>query len=179
MGTIRRLGRARPITNTTERMPFGNLISLVLAETLGIAIILGSSRLLASELEFIHTLLIPPMVSFVLVVAQPQLPGSRPLRVLAAYGSAGIVGIGLAAVPWPITMRGILAAAVTLFVMYLCGIFHAPAFAVPFAALLISFELLDAPRAYLVLMIYVGLVLVLAFMTNRLLGYRSYPERWW
>lgn len=119
------------------------------------------------------------LLSFVLVVAQPQLPGSRPLRVMAAYASSGMIGIGLAAVPWPIALRGIIAAAITLFVMYLAGIFHAPAFAVPFAAILISFELLDAPRAYLLLMIYVALVLVLAIMTNRLLGYRSYPERWW
>ncbi len=123
-----------------------------------------------------------PLVSlftFVLVVAQPQLPGSRPLRVMAAYASSGMISIGLAAVPWPIALRGIIAAAITLFVMYLTGIFHAPAFAVPFAAILISFEIVDAPRAYLLLMIYVALVLVLAIMTNRLLGYRSYPERWW
>ena len=179
MVSIRRLGRVQPITDTTERMPVGNLVSLVLVETLGIAIIIGSSRLLAGELDFIHTLLIAPIVTFVLIVAQPQLPGSRPFRVLAAYASAGIIGIGLAAFTWPITIRGIIAAAVTLFVMYLLGIFHAPACAVPFAALLLSFELLDAPRAYLILMTYTALVVVLAIMANRLLGYRSYPERWW
>ena len=63
--------------------------------------------------------------------------------------------------------------------MYLLGIFYAPSCAVPFAALLLSIELLDAPRAYLILMTYTALVVVLAIMANRLLGYRSYPERWW
>ena len=80
------------------------------------------------------------MVSFVLFVARPHLPDSRPLRVLAAYASA---------------------------------------FAVHFAAILISFDLFDGPRAHLVLMICTALILVLPIMTNRLLGFRSYPKRWW
>ena len=179
MGGIRRIGRAQPLLDTAQRLPMRNLVSLVLVETLGIAIILGSSRLLAGELNVIHSLLIAPMVSFVLIVAQPHLPGSRPVRVLAAYALVGIIGIGLSTAPWSMTIRGIIATAVTLFFMYLLGVFHAPAFGVPLSAILIGFELVDAPRAYLVLMTYTVIVLLLAFATNRLLGFRSYPERWW
>ena len=42
-----------------------------------------------------------------------------------------------------------------------------------------GYVLADAPKAYGILMIYTVLVIFLAIVTNRVLGYRSYPEKWW
>ena len=155
------------------------LLQLVACETVALAVILGVSGVLEGGLSFVHTLLIPPLVSFVLIVAQPELPGSRPLRVLGAYVVTGIVGIGLSILPLPGTVLGVVAGALTLFMFYVLGVFHAPAFAVPFAAITAGYVLSDAPKAFGILMIYMVLVIGMAIATNRLLGYRSYPEKWW
>ena len=160
-------------------MPMRKLLQLVACETVALAVILGVSGVLEGGLSFVHTLLIPPLVSFVLIVAQPELPGSRPLRVLGAYVVTGIVGIGLSILPLPGTVLGVVAGALTLFMFYVLGVFHAPAFAVPFAAIMAGYVLSDAPKAFGILMIYMVLVIGMAIATNRLLGYRSYPEKWW
>jgi hypothetical protein len=42
-----------------------------------------------------------------------------------------------------------------------------------------GYVLSDAPKAFGILMIYTVVVIGMATATNRLLGYRSYPEKWW
>jgi len=170
---------ARPLIDSLTRMPMRKLLLLVACETVALAVILAVSGALEGGLSLVHTLLIPPLVSFVLIVAQPGLPGSRPLRVLGAYVVTGILGIGLSVLPFPGTVLGVIAGALTLFMFYVLGVFHAPAFAVPFAAIMAGYVLSDAPKAFGVLMIYTVLVIGMAIATNRLLGYRSYPEKWW
>lgn len=172
-------GPSRPLIDSPTRMPMRKLLALVGAETVALAIILAVSGLLEGDLSFVHTLLVPPLVSFVLIVAQPELPGSRPLRVLGAYALTGFLGIGLSLLPLPGVVLGAIAGATALFFMYLLGVLHAPAFAVPFSAILAGYVLSDAPKAYGILMIYTVLVIVMAAVTNRVLGYRSYPDKWW
>ena len=75
---------ARPLIDSPTRMPMRKLLALVGVQTLGLAVILGVSGLLEGDLSLLHALLVPPLVSFVLIVAQPELPGSRPLRVIGA-----------------------------------------------------------------------------------------------
>ena len=169
----------KPLIDSVTRMPMRRLLRLVACETVALAVILGVSGVLEGGLSFVHTLLIPPLVSFVLIVAQPELPGSRPLRVLGAYVVTGILGIGLSVLPFPGTVLGVVAGALTLFLFYVLGVFHAPAFAVPFAAIMAGYVLSDAPKAFGILMIYTVVVIGMAIATNRLLGYRSYPEKWW
>ena len=169
----------KPLIDSVTRMPMRRLLRLVACETVALAVILGVSGVLEGGLSFVHTLLIPPLVSFVLIVAQPELPGSRPLRVLGAYVVTGILGIGLSVLPFPGTVLGVVAGALTLFLFYVLGVFHAPAFAVPFAAIMAGYVVSDAPKAFGILMIYTVVVIGMATATNRLLGYRSYPEKWW
>ena len=169
----------RPLIDGLTRMPMRKLLLLVACQTVALALILGVSGVLEGGLSFVHTLLVPPLVTFVLIVAQPGLPGSRPLRVLGGYVVAGIFGIGLSILPFPGTVLGVVAGAIILFLFYLLGVFHAPAFAVPFAAIMAGYALSDAPKAFGILMIYTVLVIGLALATNRLLDYRSYPEKWW
>ena len=169
----------KPLIDSVTRMPMRRLLRLVACETVALAVILAVSGVLEGGLSLDHTLLIPPLVSFVLIVAQPELPGSRPLRVLGAYVVTGILGIGLSVLPFPGTVLGVVAGALTLFLFYVLGVFHAPAFAVPFAAIMAGYVVSDAPKAFGILMIYTVVVIGLAIATNRLLGYRSYPEKWW
>ncbi len=170
---------ARPLIDSATRMPMRRLLRLVACETVALAVILAVSGVLEGGLSLDHTLLIPPLVTFVLIVAQPELPGSRPLRVLGAYVVTGILGIGLSILPLPGTVLGVIAGALTLFMFYVLGVFHAPAFGVPFAAIMAGYVLSDAPKAFGILMIYTVVVIGMAIVTNRLLGYRSYPEKWW
>lgn len=169
----------KPMIDSITRMPMRKLLLLVACQTVALAVILAVSGVLEGGLSFVHTLLVPPLVTFVLIVAQPELPGSRPLRVLGAYVVTGIFGIGLSVLPLPGTVLGVVAGALTLFMFYVLGVFHAPAFAVPFAAIMAGYVLSDAPKAFGVLMIYTVLVIGMAIATNRLLGYRSYPDKWW
>lgn len=169
----------KPMIDSITRMPMRKLLLLVACQTVALAVILAVSGVLEGGLSFVHTLLVPPLVTFVLIVAQPELPGSRPLRVLSAYVVTGIFGIGLSVLPLPGTVLGVVAGALTLFMFYVLGVFHAPAFAVPFAAIMAGYVLSDAPKAFGVLMIYTVLVIGMAIATNRLLGYRSYPDKWW
>ena len=170
---------ARPLIDSPTRMPMRKLLALVGVQTLGLAVILGVSGLLEGDLSLLHALLVPPLVSFVLIVAQPELPGSRPLRVIGAYALTGFLGIGLSTLPLPGLLLAVIGGAAALVFFYLFGVFHAPAFAVPFAAIMAGYVLADAPKAYGILMIYTVLVIFLAIVTNRVLGYRSYPEKWW
>lgn len=173
-------GPSKPLIDSAKRMPMRKLLALVAVQAVGLAVILSVSWLLEGDLSIVATLLVPPLsVSFVLIVAQPQLASSRPLRVLGAYALTGFLGICLSILPWPATILGVMAGATALFFFYLFGVFHAPAFAVPFAAIMAGYVLADVPKAYGVLMIYTVLVIGLAIVTNRVLGYRSYPDKWW
>lgn len=174
-----RQGLSRPLIDSTTRMPMRKILLLVAFQTVALAVILAVSGALEGGLSFVHTLLVPPLVTFMLIVAQPELPGSRPLRVLSAYAVTGILGIGLSVLPLPGTVLGVVAGAITLFLFYALGVFHAPAFAVPFAAIMAGYVFSDAPAAFGVLMIYTVLVIGLAIATNRMLGHHSYPAKWW
>ncbi|MDA3021863.1 MAG: hypothetical protein O2943_04230 [Actinomycetota bacterium] len=119
-------GPSKPLIDSAKRMPMRNLLALVAVQAVGLAVILSVSWLLEGDLSIVATLLVPPLVSFVLIVAQPQLPSSRPLRVLGAYALTGFLGICLSILPWPATILGVMAGATALFFFYLFGVFHAP-----------------------------------------------------
>jgi hypothetical protein len=119
-----------PLIDSATLMPMRKLLILVACQTVALTVILAVSGVLEGGLSFVHTLLVPPLATFVLIVAQPELPGSRPLRVLSAYVVSGVIGIGLSVLPFPGTVLGVIAGAITLFMFYVLGVFHAPAFAV-------------------------------------------------
>lgn len=168
----------RPV-DPASRLPMKRLIPLVLVETAGLAILFALYRAFDISGSPLAPIIVPPIVSFVLVFSTAHAKASRPLRVLVAYVIAGFFGLGMAALPGPMLMRAVIAAAMTLFVMHGIGAFHAPAVAVSLAAVLGESTWQDCLEAYPALLVMVMLVLVMAWGMHRLLGDDSYPDSWW
>ena len=119
------------------------------------------------------------MVSFILVVANSSVPGSRPGRVVASYVIAGAVGLGVSALPGPTFPEAVAAGALTMLVMHLTGALHSPAIAVAVIAVLADFTPRQAVIALPLLFTLAVVVVVLAWGAHRVLGDADYPEKWW
>jgi len=171
--------RARPVSDLTEQVPFRQAIPLVLVETVGLAVLFSVYAVLHAKDSVLAPLLVPPVVSFVLVVAQPQAVGSRPGRVVGSYVIAGVVGLGLSASPGPDLVEAVVAGGVALLLMHLSGALHSPAIAVSLIAVLTEFSAAEAVAALPLLVGLSMLVVLLAWGAHRTLGDADYPERWW
>ncbi|MDH4352816.1 MAG: hypothetical protein OEW41_02420, partial [Actinomycetota bacterium] len=103
--------RATPVSDLTEQVPLRRALPLVLVETAGLAVLFSVYAVLHANDSVLAPLLVPPVVSFVLVVAQPQAVGSRPGRVVGSYVIAGVVGLGFSASPGPDLLEAVAAGA--------------------------------------------------------------------
>jgi len=170
--------RIRPVDPATS-LPLKRLIPLVLVETAGLAILFALYQLFHVREGILAPLVVPPIVSFVLVFSTAHAKASRPLRVFVGYAIAGFFGLGFAALPGPMLVRAVIAAAFTLFFMHRLGVFHAPAVAVSLAAVLGETEWQRCLLAYPILLGIVALVVLMAWGAHKILGDDSYPESWW
>lgn len=160
-------------------MPWNRLIPLVAVETLGVSLLLLAYLFLRTFDAPAEPLLLGPVVTYVLVFATAGTRSARPLRVLVSYTIAGVIGLGVAALPGPTIVMAILGIAIILLLMHLVGAFHAPAVAVALIA-----EIADPTWSEAVIMLPALLALVvlavgLVWATHRLLGDRAYPDQWW
>jgi CBS-domain-containing membrane protein len=183
MARIHRIPVARPArvrtVEPTDRVPFGRVVPLVLVEVLGLTILSVGYWALDVQYSVLAPFLVPPLVSFVLVFATAHSPASRPLRVVASYGIAGAIGLIIGTWPIPGVVAGVLAGAVTLLVMHLVGAFHAPAVAAALIAAYVDHTLATALVTLPLLVAMAALVVLLVWVTHRLLGDEQYPQRWW
>jgi len=171
--------RATPVSDLTEQVPLRRALPLVLVETAGLAVLFSVYAVLHANDSVLAPLLVPPVVSFVLVVAQPQAVGSRPGRVVGSYVIAGVVGLGFSASPGPDLLEAVAAGAITLLLMHLTGALHSPAIAVSLIAVLTDFGAAEAVAALPLLVVLSSLVVLLAWAAHRTLGDSDYPARWW
>jgi CBS-domain-containing membrane protein len=183
MARIRRIPIARPArvrpVEPTDRVPLRQAIPLVIAETLGLALLSLIYWALDAQDSVLAPFVVPTLVSFILVFATAHSAASRPLRVVAAYAIAGTVGLVVGVWPIPGIVAGIIAVGVTTLVMHLVGAFHAPAVA---AALIAAYVDHSMATTLVTLPLLVGtasLVVLLAWATHRVLGDQDYPQRWW
>jgi CBS-domain-containing membrane protein len=151
----------------------------VLVETAGLAVLFSVYAVLHANDSVLAPLLVPPVVSFVLVVAQPQAVGSRPGRVVGSYLIAGVVGLSLSASPGPDLLEAVAAGSLALLLMHLTGALHSPAIAVSLIAVMTEFSPMAAGSALPLLMGLSMLVVLLAWGAHRTLGDADYPARWW
>lgn len=172
-------GRIQPVSDPTERLPWHRLIPLVAVETLGLSLLLLAYLVLRSLDAPAEPLLLGPVVTYVLVFATSGSPASRPLRVLVSYVIAGVIGLGVAALPGPTVLMAILGTGVILLLMHLVGAFHAPAVAVALIAEISDPSWSVALIMFPALLILVLLAILLVWVTHQLLGDRRYPDRWW
>ena len=170
--------RVRSLDDLAERVPLRQALKLVAAETAGLAVLFLIFGALDAANSVLAPLLVPPAVSFVLVVANSSAPGSRPLRVVGAYGIAGVVGLGVSALPGPTLAEAVLASAITLLLMHVTGALHSPAIAANIIAVLADFTPRDAVVALPLLIGLAALVTVLAWAVHRILGDADYPTAW-
>lgn len=152
---------------------------LVAVETLGLALLFAIYWLLDAGSSVLAPLLVPPVVSFVLVVANSAAVAARPARVVGAYAIAGLVGLGVAALPGPSFPEAVLAGALTMLFMHLTGALHSPAIAVCLIAVLANFSAAQAIVALPLLVLVAMLVVGLAWAAHRVLGDVAYPTAWW
>jgi len=172
-------GRIQPVSDPTQRLPWNRLIPLVAVETLGVSLLLLAYLFFASLDAPAEPLLLGPVVTYVLVFATSGSPASRPLRVLVSYAIAGVIGLGVAALPGPTILMAILGTGVILLLMHLVGAFHAPAVAVALIAEISDPTWSVALVMFPALLALVILAVVLVWATHQLLGDRQYPDRWW
>lgn len=177
-GTPRRPQRVQPVSDLTERLSLRRAIPLVGIEFLGLAVLFGMYAALNATASVLAPLLVPPVVSFVLVVANSSTPAARPLRVMAAYLIAGIVGLGIAALPGPLLPEAVLAGTATMLIMHLTGALHSPAIAVAIIAVLADFSARQAAAALPLLVVLAAVVVALAWAAHALLGDEKYPTDW-
>lgn len=170
--------RVRPV-EPTDRVPLRRVVPLVVAETLGLATLSVLYWALDVQYGVLAPYLVPPLVSFVLVFATAHNPASRPLRVVTSYGIAGAIGLVIGTWPIPGIVAGVLAGALTLLTMHLVGAFHAPAVAAALIAAYVDHNLATALATLPLLVGMAGLVVLLVWITHRLLGDELYPQRWW
>lgn len=173
------LPRAKPVADLSERLPLRRAVPLVAVEMLGLAVLLGIYGLLDAQQSVLAPLLVPPVVSFVLLVANPSSTGSRPLRVVASYAIAGIVGLGVASLPGPTLLEALLAGTITMLLMHVSGAVHSPAIAVALIAVFTNFGPGQAEIALPLLVLLAALVVGLAWAAHRALGDARYPPQWW
>lgn len=171
--------RAKPVADLAERVPLDRAIPLVAVETLGLAVLFSIYWALDAGASVLAPLLVPPVVSFVLVVANSAAVGSRPGRVVTSYVIAGVVGLGVAALPGAAFPEAVLAGGVTMLAMHLTGALHSPAIAVAIIAVLADFSVTQAVLALPLLVLLSALVVGLAAAAHRVLGDMDYPPRLW
>lgn len=174
-----RIRRAQPVDDLAERLPLRRAIPLVAVETGGLAVILIVYAALHAQQSVLAPLLVPPAVSFVLVVANPTAASARPIRIIVSYLIAGSFGLGLALAGGPTLLDALVAGSLTLLVMHLVGALHSPAIAIAMIAALADFGPADAALALPLLCGMALLVAVLAWGVHRVLADATYPDRLW
>lgn len=174
-----RIRRAQPVDDLAERLSLRRAIPLVAVETGGLAILLVLYAALHAQQSVLAPLLVPPAVSFVLVVANPTAASARPVRIVVSYLIAGSFGLGLALVGGPALLDALVAGSLTLLFMHLVGALHSPAIAIAMIAALAEFSPADAARALPLLSALAVLVAVLAWAVHRVMADATYPDRLW
>jgi CBS-domain-containing membrane protein len=174
-----RLGRAQPVSDLAERLSLRRALPLVAVETIGLVILLTVYAMLHAQQSVLAPLLVPPVVSFVLVVATASAVGSRPGRIMGSYLIAGVFGLGVAVLSVPPAGEAVAAGALTLLAMHLTGAMHSPAIALAIIAALARFTPADAIRALPLLLALAALVVLMAWAAHRVMGDASYPDRIW
>ena len=169
----------RPVEDLAERLPWRRALPLVAVETLGLSVLFTVFWILDARDSVLAPLLVPPVVSFILVVANSSAPGSRPLRVVGSYLIAGVVGLGVSALPGPIMAEAVLAGAGAMLLMHLTGALHSPAIAVAIIAVMADFAPGQAARALPLLFLLALVVVALAWGAHKVLGDSDYPSKWW
>ncbi len=173
------LHRAHPIVDLTQRKPVSRALALASVQTLGLGVLFFIYWLFDIRDSVVESLMYPPVVSFLLVLATSNSRLSRPLRVVTAYVIAGTVGCLFAELPGPVYLEATIAGGLTMFLMLLVGVFHAPATAIPLI-MVITFTTGLTALVALPLVILLGcMVVFLAWGAHRILGDADYPQGWW
>jgi CBS-domain-containing membrane protein len=167
------------VEDLADRILWRRALPLVAVESLGLAVLFTIYWFLDARDSVLAPLLVPPVVSFVLVVANSSAPGSRPLRVAVSYLIAGVVGLGVSALPGPVMPEAVLAGALTMLAMHVTGALHSPAIAVAIIAVLADFTAGQAARALPLLFVLSVVVVALAWAAHKVLGDSEYPAHWW
>ena len=163
-----------PVKDLSQRQPLKQACGLAVIETAGLSVLFVVYWLLHVSGSVLDAFIAPTVVSFLLVLVTSDLAISRPLRVIA-----GSVGFALAALPGPTFVIAVLAGGITMFLMHMLGIFHAPAITIPMLVVLTSVSTGIALLALPLLVLLAGLVVLLAWATHRVLGDVNYPQAWW
>jgi len=167
------------LDNSAERLTARLAVPLVIAETIGLSVLFVAYTVLDRINTDLASLLIPPVVTLMVLVAMPRAISSRPLRVLVSYTIAA--GAGLLLTDWlghslAVT---ILVGAVTLLGMHMTGTLHPPAVATALVASRLNLdETWDVLALPFVLAVIVA-VIMWAWLGHRLLGDPRYPTGWW
>jgi CBS-domain-containing membrane protein len=162
-----------------ERLSPRRALALAAVEAIGLVVLMLLYAALHAQQSVLAPLLVPPVVSFVLVIASPGAVGSRPGRIVMSYVIAGVFGLGIAAVSLPVSVGAVVAGTLALLAMHLTGALHSPAIAVALIAAFADFDMADGLRALPLLVGLASVVVVLAWMAHRVIGDMDYPDRLW
>ena len=173
------LSRIRPYVDGEIRMPVGHALLMTGIEVTGLAVFLIVFAISGADESHVRSLLVPPLLTFVLVFVTAQAPASRPGRVMASYVIVGAISLGVATLPTPKFTNVLIACGLSMIVMHLLGMFHPPTLAVAILAPLTGFTVQEALVDYVALLGFALLALVMVFAAQRLFVDRSYPSAWY
>ena len=173
------LRRIRPYSDASIRLPWGQAVAMAAVEAAGIAIAFAFFIAAGLDERHVHTLLVPPLLTFVLVFVTADAPASRPLRVFASYAIVGAISLAAAPLSIPEWAKAVIAVGLSMIAMHRLGLFHPPAIAVALLASLGDYTPAEALITYPSLLLLAVLALGLAWLAHRVFGDRTYPARWY
>jgi CBS-domain-containing membrane protein len=162
-----------------QQVPFPQVLPLVAVETVGLTALFALYVLLDELASPLASLLIPPVVTLVILVALPRQTSSRPMRILVSYAIASGVGLGLTAFGGHGIGITVLTGGLTLLAMHITGTLHPPSVAVALISTRSSLNDVDALLAAPFVMAAVLFALGWAYLGHQILGDREYPQQWW
>ena len=160
-------------------MPVRHALLMTAVEVAGLAVFLAVFALSGADDSHIRSLLVPPLLTFVLVFVTAQTPASRPGRVMASYVIVGAISLAAATLTTPWHLNVLIACGLSMLAMHVLGMFHPPALAVAILAPLTGFTWQQAVVDYVALLGFALLALAMVFAAQRLFVDRRYPEAWY
>lgn len=173
------LRRIHPYSDASIRLSLPQALAMAAVEVAGVVLAFWAFAASGLDERHVHTLLVPPLLTFILVFVTADAPASRPLRVFACYAIVGAVSLTAAVLPLPSLAVAAIAVGVSMVAMHRLGLFHPPAIAVALLASLSDFTIEQALASYPVLLLLAALAIGMAWIAHRLVGDRSYPTRWY
>jgi len=171
-----------PDTDHREHVSTVAALGLAALTTAGIGVFFLLFAITHAETSDFRQLLIPTILTFAFCLTARSGASARPLRTLLCYAVVGAISLLAAVIARDdgvfMHVDALIAAAISVFVMYRFGLWHSPALAICLVASLVGFTWSDSLIAYPLLLGLCAMSLAMVIIARRLFFDPHYPEHW-